>query len=103
MEDSWHLVLLGRAKPLRIGVMGQSAARTLRPADARMACLELPPGTPRWVTLELVARTLTVWQPFYAEPLTVEDALEILLVSDRLLETLEYEHDEEVSGAGAGE
>ena len=82
--------------------MGQSAARKLGSVKARVACLELPPGTPRWVTLELVAQTLTVWQPFYAEPLTVEDALEILLTSGRLLEALEDKHDEEVPGVGAG-
>jgi hypothetical protein len=39
----------------------------------------LPPGAPSWVTPELVARTLEVWQPYYSDPLTPEDALAMIL------------------------
>lgn len=39
----------------------------------------LPPGAPSWDTPELIARTLEVWQPYYSEPLTPEDALAMIL------------------------
>ena len=63
---------------------------------------ELPPGTPSWVTQQLLMSTLDVWQPFYAEPLTAEDALEILLSASRVLDALEADDDETVSGLGPG-
>lgn len=34
---------------------------------------------PQWITPELVAETLKVWQPRYAQALTEHDAIEILL------------------------
>jgi len=39
----------------------------------------VPPGAPRWVTAELIEHTLRVWQPYYAERLSVDDALEMIL------------------------
>lgn len=39
----------------------------------------LPPGTPKWVTPELLANTIDVWQPYHKEILTPEAALTILL------------------------
>jgi hypothetical protein len=39
----------------------------------------VPPGAPRWVTAELIEHTLRVWQPYYAERLTFDDALEMIL------------------------
>jgi len=41
--------------------------------------VKVPPGTPRWITEELIADTLRVWQPYYPEALTAEDAIEILV------------------------
>ena len=48
----------------------------------------VPPGAPAWVTPELIEHTVHVWQPFYKRELTPEDALELLLSADRLLEFL---------------
>lgn len=48
----------------------------------------LPPGTPDWVTVALVEQTLEVWQPRYETPLSVEDAVRILVGASRLFRTL---------------
>ena len=45
-----------------------------------------PPGTPGWVTPELLRDTLDTWQPRYHERLTVADALDILLAVSRLID-----------------
>lgn len=39
----------------------------------------VPQGAPAWVTPELIAHTLRVWQRYYAEPLKPEDALAMIL------------------------
>ena len=43
---------------------------------------------PDWITPELIEETLRVWQPYYAEPLTVEDAAGMLTGAGRLLSVL---------------
>jgi len=48
----------------------------------------LPSGTPAWITPELVELTQKVWQPYYDEPLTVEDSITILRNAGGLLEAL---------------
>jgi hypothetical protein len=50
------------------------------------AALVLPPGAPTWVTAALIQRTIAVWQPYYKEALTVEDALAMILTTSRLLQ-----------------
>ena len=67
-----------------------------RPADAAgsapaahaAAAPDLPPGLPGWVTADLLALTLEVWQPHYADPLTLEDAAAMLTGAGRLLSIL---------------
>ena len=49
----------------------------------------LSPGTPKWVTAELLTDTLETWQPHYAEELTDTDLLEILLSMSRLFDALQ--------------
>jgi hypothetical protein len=49
----------------------------------------VPPGAPDWITGELLAETIRVWQPDYEKTLTTEDALEILLNVGNLLDILE--------------
>ncbi len=44
----------------------------------------LPPdlslqGLPSWITPDLIAETIGAWQPYYAQRLTPEDAIGILL------------------------
>ena len=59
-------------------------------------------AAPAWVTSELIAKTLRVWQPFYAKPLTPNDALEILLSAGQLVTALETGDGEEtISRVGA--
>jgi len=57
-----------------------------QPRDA--APVVLPSGTPAWITPELVELTQIVWQPYYGEPLTVEDSITILRNAGGLLEAL---------------
>jgi|CXWL01.1.fsa_nt_gi hypothetical protein len=56
----------------------------------------LPPGTPEWITPELVEQTVAVWQPRYETPLSIEDAVAILVGSTRLLRLLMEETSVEV-------
>ena len=48
----------------------------------------LPPGTPAWITSDLVALTLKVWQPHYKEPLSPQDAVTIVLNVGKLFGVL---------------
>jgi len=41
---------------------------------------------PDWITSELLAETVNVWQPFYAEGLTEVEAIEILLAVGHLFD-----------------
>ncbi len=43
---------------------------------------------PAWVTEELIRATLKVWQPFYDNSLTRDDAIGIILSAGRLLGAL---------------
>lgn len=51
----------------------------------------LPPGTPEWITVELVRMTLKVWQKHYKEPLSTQDAVTILLNAGQLFGVLARE------------
>jgi len=53
-----------------------------------------PKGAPSWVTPELIADTIEVWQPDCGYVLTPEDALEIIISFDQLVGTLEDLDDE---------
>ena len=48
----------------------------------------VPSGAPAWITPELVAQTLKVWQPRYKDQLSAEDAVTILLSASRLFDVL---------------
>ena len=49
--------------------------------------LPVPAGAPRWVTPELLADTLRVWQPYYGS-LTPQDGLSIILNVSNLFDVL---------------
>ena len=51
----------------------------------------LPPGTPAWVTIDLVRLTLKVWQKHYAKPLSTQDAVTIVLNAGQLFGVLARE------------
>ncbi len=44
----------------------------------------VPAGVPSWISAELIQLTLSIWQPYYATPLTLDDALAMLLNVGRL-------------------
>ena len=46
-------------------------------------------GLPAWISSELIEDTLRVWQPYYEHCLTIDDAVQILLGVDRLLDVLQ--------------
>jgi hypothetical protein len=50
--------------------------------------IKVPPGLPNWITAELIADTLRVWQPYYKETLTIDDAAEIVMNVGRLYDVL---------------
>lgn len=47
----------------------------------------VPSGAPSWVTPELIAHTIRVWQRFSEQPMTPDDALEIINGAGRLIES----------------
>jgi hypothetical protein len=55
----------------------------------------VPAGAPGWVTPELLAQTLRVWQPDYEHTLTVEDVLEMMLNVGQLFDVLSRGNDRE--------
>jgi hypothetical protein len=57
------------------------------PVSTPLPPVAVPAGAPRWVTPELLADTLRVWQPYYGR-LTSEDALGIILNVGSLLDVL---------------
>lgn len=59
--------------------------------DAAPAGEKLPPGTPAWITLDLVRLTLKVWQKHYTKPLSIQDAVTIVLSAERLFGVLARE------------
>ena len=48
----------------------------------------VPAGTPDWVTPELVEQTIRVWQPYYDEVVTPEEAVTMILNVGRLYQAL---------------
>lgn len=40
------------------------------------------------MTSELVEQTIRVWQPYYASPLTIEDAVDIMQAAGQLFDVL---------------
>jgi hypothetical protein len=44
--------------------------------------------TPRWITEELLAETIRVWQPRYGKPISTDEAMQIVLAVSRLGEVL---------------
>ncbi len=48
----------------------------------------LPAGAPDWITPQLVADTISVWQPYYDEVLTPEEAVTMILSVGRLYQAI---------------
>lgn len=65
-------------------------AQTIQPGSTPVA-EKLPPGTPAWITPELVRLTLKVWQKHYEKRLSVEDAVTLVLNAGHLFSVLDRE------------
>lgn len=48
----------------------------------------VPAGAPDWITQELIEATIRVWQPYYAEILSPEEAVEMIQSVGRLFQAL---------------
>ena len=48
----------------------------------------VPAGAPDWITQELIEATIRVWQPYYAEILSPEEAVTMILNVGRLFDAL---------------
>ena len=57
--------------------------------DAAAGCV--PAGTPEWITPQLIAETIRVWQPYYREVLTPEEAVTMIRNVGRLYQALSSE------------
>lgn len=58
------------------------------PPPSKQPATQLPAATPDWITVELVEQTLRVWQPFYRDALSVEDAIGIIRNAASLMRAL---------------
>lgn len=68
------------------------ATRSSRKAALQSSTIAVvPSGAPSWVTPELIAHTLHVWQRFADHPLTPDDALEIINGAGLLIESFSGE------------
>ena len=48
----------------------------------------VPAGTPDWITSELIVKTIRVWQQYYVEVITPEEAVTMILNVGRLYDAL---------------
>ena len=48
----------------------------------------VPAGAPDWITPELITATIRVWQPYYVEVLTPEEAVTMILNVGRLYQAI---------------
>jgi hypothetical protein len=67
---------------------GRKGATGYGRGDGPGAKLEVPAGSPAWITAELVERTIAVCQPHYPQRLTPNDAVEILINMGRYFDLL---------------
>ena len=50
------------------------------------AAVRVPPGTPPWITADMIADTLEVWRPYYKNDLTEDDAVQIIITVSNLVD-----------------
>jgi len=56
--------------------------------EIEASSLRLPAGTPAWITPELVELTLKTWQPYYKEPLTIDEAIGMIRSAGLMFDAL---------------
>jgi hypothetical protein len=57
---------------------------------------------PGWISADLLKQTIDTWQPYYTQPLTEQDALEILQNVKQLFAVLERSNVQAVRRTGTG-
>lgn len=62
----------------------------------KFANVTLPAGAPAWITVEVLTDTLESYQPLYTEPMTVDEALGILINFGNVLSVLKGDGREKV-------
>jgi hypothetical protein len=72
----------------RIAFATAQEVDTNRTHHLNLAEVAVPPGAPSWISAELIADTLRIWQPYYAETLTPIDALDMILNVSRLVDVI---------------
>ena len=71
--------------------MVRGTRETPTPSPKLLLPCVVPAGAPSWVTSELLTQTIEVWQPYYAGPLSTEDALAMLMSVGQLIRVLSSE------------
>ena len=70
-------------------------SRSSRQSDCRSREVarpsSVPAGTPEWITAELIEKTILVWQPYYKDVLTAEEAVTMIQSVGRLYQVLSSE------------
>lgn len=80
---------------------GSTSSRSVPPQSPADA---LPAGAPAWVTADLIARTIRVWQRYYTVQLTTDDALAMILNVAGLIEVFaQGDRHETIRCLGSGE
>lgn len=84
--------------------MSQEDSTSSRSVPPQSPGHALPAGAPAWVTADLIARTIRVWQRYYPTPLTVDDALAMILNVAGLIEVFSQgDRHEAIRCLGSGE
>jgi hypothetical protein len=71
-----------------VPTMRRSEVHRASKTPARTRAVALPPGTPAWITMELVRDTIEVWSPFYKSPISLDEAVTILRGVGQLFDCL---------------
>ena len=71
----------------------RNAGHEVQNAEGGPSVVSMPKGAPAWITQPLIAATIEAWQADYDHKLTTDDAVEILLMFDRLVGVLEESDD----------
>lgn len=84
--------------------MSQEDSTSSRFVPPQSATHAPPTGAPAWVTADLIARTIRVWQRYYDVQLTMEDALAMILNVAGLVEVIaQGDRHETIRCLGSGE
>ena len=66
---------------------GRSSKKVALQTD-EAALVVVPAGVPAWITPELIEETIKVWQPYYPEVISPEEAITMIQSAGRLFQAL---------------